>query len=77
MKQDRLEKLQVDAAKARRRGIQLKWRALARAGRVATQLAISRPLIDLVETHADTCKSTGRAAYVYYDSLGQGVYPQC
>lgn len=75
LKQDRLKKLQVDAAEARRRAIQLKWRALARAGRVATQLAISRPLIDLVETHAGTCESTGRAAYVYYDSPGQGVYP--
>jgi hypothetical protein len=74
-KQDRLEELQTDAAEARGRAIQLKWRALARAGRVATQLAMSLPLIDLVKTHAGNCESTGRAAYGYYDSPGQGVYP--
>lgn len=73
--QDILEELQADAAEARRSAIQLKWRALARTGRVATQFALSRPLIDVVKTHAGNCESTARAAYVYYDSPGHGVYP--
>ena len=72
---DWLDDLQADAAEARGRAIQLKWRALARAGPVAKQLAISQTLIDLVESHAGSCESTARAAYVYYDSPGHGVYP--
>src|SRR5262249_31009002 len=61
-------------AQARGRAIQLKWRSLAPAGRAAMQLTTSVPLIDLVKTHAGNCESTGRAAYVYYDSPGHGVY---
>lgn len=72
---DWLDDLQADAAEARGRAIQLKWRALARAGPVAKKLAISQPLIDLVESHAGSCQSTARAAYVFYDSPGHGVYP--
>jgi hypothetical protein len=68
-----LEELQADAAQARGRAIELEWRSLAPAGRVATQLTTSVPLTDLVRTHAGNCESTGRAAYVYYDSPGHGV----
>jgi hypothetical protein len=70
-----LEELQADAAQSQGRAIQLKWRSLARAGRVGTQITTSVPLIDLVKTHAGNCESTGRVAYVYYDSPGHGVYP--
>src|SRR5438874_2314684 len=59
-----LEELQAEAAQARGHAIQLKSRSLAWAGRVATQLITSAPLIEFVRTHAGNCESTGRTAYV-------------
>jgi hypothetical protein len=70
-----LGELQADAAEARQRAVELKWRSLAHAGRAATQLARSQPLLDLVQTHVGRCAPTGRAAYVYFDAPGQGLYP--
>lgn len=72
---DTLGELQADAAEARQRAVELKWRSLAHAGRTATQLAQSPPLLDLVQTHVGKCAPTGRAAYVYFDAPGQGLYP--
>ena len=71
----RLEELRAEAVEGRRTAFRLNGRDLGYPGRIATELAVSRPLVDLVRTHTGDCEPTARAAYVYYDSRGQGVYP--
>jgi hypothetical protein len=71
----RLEELRTEAVEGRPTAFRLNGRDLGYPGRVAAGLAVSRPLIDLVRAHAGECEPTARAAYVYYDSRGQGVYP--
>jgi len=48
---DSLRELQDEAAAARQRAVELKWRSLAHARRKAMQLAQSPPLRDLIQTH--------------------------
>lgn len=70
-----LDELRAEAAGARGDAIPLARRSLARAGQAATRLSTSAPLVALVNSVVGACEPTGRAAYVYYDSPGHGVYP--